>query len=132
MANVQYIEIVLSKILFSMNTKILGKAGEKLAVKYLKKHKYNVLQCNYSCKQGEIDIVAQDGIYTVFVEVKTRLTDSYGLPRESVTATKRHHIISTANMYILEKKVARCQPRFDVIEVYGDGNIVHIIDAFRP
>lgn len=132
MANAQYIEIVLSKTLYSMNTKILGNAGERLAVKYLKRHNYIILDTNYSCKQGEIDVVAQEGIYTVFVEVKTRTNDHYGAPRESVTSTKRQRIISTATMYMLQKKVDRFQPRFDVIEVYGNGKIEHIIDAFRP
>lgn len=115
-----------------MNTRIVGTAGEKLAVKYLEKHKYKILATNYSCYLGELDIVAQHMHYTVFVEVKTRNTDNYGTPREGVTATKQQHIVRTANMYIATQKVARCQPRFDIIEVYGDGTIQHIVDAFRP
>ncbi len=115
-----------------MNTRIIGTAGEKLAVKFLKKHRYKILDVNYSCYLGEIDIVAKQGEYTVFIEVKTRFTDTYGTPCEAVTIAKQRHIIRTANMYIAVKKVPRCQPRFDVIEVYGDDKIQHIIDAFRP
>ncbi len=115
-----------------MNTRIIGTQGEKLAVKYLKKHKYKILDTNYSCNLGEVDIVAQVEHYTVFVEVKTRNTDNYGTPREGVTANKQQHIIRTANMYIATHKVARCQPRFDIVEIYGDGSVSHIIDAFRP
>lgn len=64
----------------SLHNRSLGCEGEGLAVTYLERHNYKILQRNFRCRSGEIDIVARDGKTTVFVEVKTRKADSMGLP----------------------------------------------------
>ena len=115
-----------------MNTKVLGNEGEAFAVKYLKKHRYKILSTQYRCRIGEIDIVAQTKDKTfVFIEVKTRNSTTKGLPREAVTVHKQRTIIRCAQMFLLENKVNAPSIRFDVIEVLN-GEINHIIDAFRP
>ena len=69
--------------------KLLGRAGEKLAVDFLKKKGFKILKTNYKTVVGEIDIIAQDREYIVFIEVKTRSSDNYGLPREAVDRKKQ-------------------------------------------
>ena len=72
-----------------LHKKFLGKKGEKLVVEYLKKHGYKILKTNYRTPFGEADIIAEDGDEIVFVEVKTRTSDRYGTPAESVVKKKR-------------------------------------------
>ena len=67
---------------------ILGRKGEDVVVDYLKNINYNILDRNFSCKQGEIDVIALDGNYVVFVEIKSRTSTEYGLPSEAVTKNK--------------------------------------------
>lgn len=93
-----------------------GAAGEVLAARYLRKQGYELLGANYRCRFGEIDIIAAKGTYIVFVEVKSRASNSYYAPREAVTAAKQQRIIKTASLYLAEHPEKR-QPRFDVIEV---------------
>ncbi|MBP3436116.1 MAG: YraN family protein [Clostridia bacterium] len=93
-----------------------GAAGEVLAARYLRDKGYDLLGANYRCRFGEIDIIAADDTYIVFVEVKSRARDSYYAPREAVTAAKQQRIIKTALLYLAEHPEPR-QPRFDVIEV---------------
>ncbi|MBR2974947.1 MAG: YraN family protein [Clostridia bacterium] len=114
------------------NNKILGNQGEGLAVKYLKKHRYKILFTQYRCRVGEVDIVAQakDKTY-VFVEVKTRNSLTKGLPREAVTPSKQRTIVKCAQLFVLDNKINGASIRFDVIEV-TNGEINHIVDAFRP
>ena len=112
-----------------LHKKVLGKKGEKLAAVYLKKQGYKILKCNYKTPFGEADIIAQDKDETVFVEVKTRLGDRYGTPREAVTKTKQQRYYKIAECYWLQ---AGEEPnaRFDVIEVYDDGRIEQYKNAF--
>ncbi len=93
-----------------------GAAGEVLAARYLRDNGYDLLGANYRTRFGEIDIIAADDEYIVFVEVKTRAQDAYYLPREAVTADKQRRIIKTALLYLSRYPDPR-QPRFDVIEV---------------
>ncbi len=95
----------------------LGKRGEEIAVAYLKKQKYMVLECNYRCKCGELDIIAKDGKTLVFVEVKTRRNVSYGPPQLSVTPFKQRKISKASLVYLSSKKQENVPARFDVVAI---------------
>lgn len=107
--------------------KNLGKKGEKLAVKYLKKNKYKILEKNYKCPLGEADIIAKDKEDFVFIEVKTRAGDDFGAPSEAVDKNKRRKYRMIAGFYLENAEDSFI--RFDVIEVIN-GNINHIKNAF--
>ena len=117
--------------------KLLGAYGEDAACAYLRKAGYKIVGRNYSCRMGEIDIIARDRKYIVFAEVKLRKNDSYGRASEFVTAAKQQRLIVTAQLW-LGQNPSRLQPRFDVIEVYAPQGldtvkpeIHHIEDAFE-
>ena len=112
-----------------VHKKVLGKRGEKLATDYLKKQGYKILKRNYKTPFGEADIIAQDKDEVVFVEVKTRIGDKYGTPREAVTKTKQQRYYKIAECYWL-KTGEEPNARFDVIEVYEDGRIEQYKNAF--
>ena len=112
-----------------VHKKVLGKKGEKLATDYLKKQGYKILKRNYKTPFGEADIIAQDKDEVVFVEVKTRIGDKYGTPREAVTKTKQQRYYKIAECYWL-KTGEEPNARFDVIEVYEDGRIEQYKNAF--
>ncbi len=97
---------------------ILGKEGENEASIYLQKLGYKIIQKNFRCKQGEIDIIAKDKKEYVFIEVKTRQNLSYGAPCEAVDKHKQNHIWKVAKYYIYTHKLENAYIRFDVIEVY--------------
>lgn len=97
--------------------KNLGKIGEQRAVEYLQKKGYKILQQNFSCKLGEIDIIVQDKDCLVFVEVKTRWSNKYGLPEEAVTANKLKSIIKTGEYFKLLNPETPELMRIDVIAV---------------
>lgn len=99
-----------------MNNKLIGNYGEEKAAAHLEKNKYTILQRNYVCRLGEIDIIAAKDEYIVFVEVKARSDDGMGLPLSAVDAPKRKKIIAMASEYIL--KYPSKTARFDIIEVY--------------
>jgi putative endonuclease len=106
-----------------------GRIGEDIAVKYLKKHKYQIVERNYSNKLGEIDIIALDGDYLVFVEVKMRETTQFGMPREAVTIYKQRHIIRAAQLYLYQNKLSGVPVRFDIVEILA-GEVTLLKDAF--
>ncbi len=99
----------------------LGKIGEALACAYLKRNGYEILERNYKTKIGEIDIVARDGKVLVFVEVKTRQSDLYGLPEEAINAKKMHKLTLLAELYISEKRLYQSKARFDIVSILMDG-----------
>ena len=110
----------------------LGRWGEDLAVGFLKARGMKILERNFRCPAGEIDIIARSGKQIVFVEVKTRKSELFGSPQEAVNQRKQQQIIRTAQWY-LEQKPVNLQPRFDVLAIRtGDGETVleHIPDAF--
>ena len=109
--------------------KEIGDYGEKLAVKYLKKQGYKILSTNYKIKYGEVDIVAKDGLFTVFVEVKYRSKKLYGLPSEAVDAHKQNKIKYVASQYVLSHKDENMLVRFDVVQII-DGKIELFKSAF--
>ena len=81
----------------------LGKIGENLASEYLEKQGYLILERNFACRQGEIDIIAKDEKEFVFVEVKTRKSLKFGYPAEAVTNIKRKHMQKAAQYYLYKK-----------------------------
>lgn len=113
-----------------MNQK--GSYGEKLAIDFLLLKNYKILERNFRIKNGEIDIIAKDSTYIVFIEVKYRKNLSKGFPRESVTFSKQKTIINVANHYIYLNNLTNSDFRFDVIEVYDIDTIKfeHIKNAF--
>ena len=110
----------------------LGKIGEQKACKYLKIKGYYILERNFKCKMGEIDIIAKDKNEIVFVEVKTRTSFKYGMPSEAINYNKREHIYRVARYYILKNNLVNDAIRFDAIEVIVGNKfyIHHIKEAF--
>lgn len=107
--------------------KVIGNFGEKVAREYLLEKGYKILTTNYSCRFGEIDIIAFDGNCLVFIEVKTRTNDKYGHPQDAVNYWKKKHLELTARNYIDYKRLGNFVARFDVIEIfakYADNNFI--------
>lgn len=115
-----------------MQSSTYGKKSEIIASNYLKEKGYTIIATNYKNKIGEIDIVAKDSNYLVFVEVKARLSRAFGDPAEAVDYRKQQKIRKVAQLYLLQKKCTEANCRFDVIAILGNENyeINHIIDAF--
>lgn len=113
------------------NNKILGDFGEKLAQNFLLKQKYKIIEANYKNSIGELDIVCFDKKEKtyVFVEVKTRTSAKFGLPREAVNIAKQNKLRLVATEYIKSHKIFNQKVRFDVIEIL-DEDITHIKNAF--
>ena len=109
--------------------KLLGKVGEETAVSFLKKQGFKITERNYKNAFGEIDIIAKDGGYTVFIEVKTRTGDAFGSAGEAVDLRKRQKYGRIAKAYLAGKGLSDVACRFDVIEI-EDGKINHTKDAF--
>ena len=116
-----------------MQKNTYGKKGELIAANYLKKQKYKILETNYKNQIGEIDIIAKDKNYLVFVEVKTRISKAFGDPLEAIDEEKQFKIRNVATMYLMKNKLLDKVPiRFDAIAILGDieHEIRHIKDAF--
>lgn len=96
----------------------IGSFGEKIANKYLESIGYEILEKNFTCKQGEIDIIAKDKHEIVFIEVKTRTSTKYGKPAEAVNNTKQKHIYNSAKYYLYKNNKENIFVRFDVLEIY--------------
>lgn len=94
-----------------------GALGEDIAARLLEDKGYTILDRNWRTRAGELDLIAADGRYVVFVEVKLRASDRYGAAREYVTRPKQRRIIEAAGEWLAAHETA-LQPRFDVIEVY--------------
>jgi putative endonuclease len=111
-----------------------GKKGEDIAVTYLKSAGYRIIERNYKCLFGEIDIVAKDGNTVVFVEVKSRKSEEFGDPQVAVGLEKQKKISKISLNYLEEKKIYPCNARFDVvaIKMLPSGNKVELIqNAFE-
>ena len=100
--------------------KVVGDSGEDRAVEYLKNNGYRIVKRNFKNKLGEIDVIAYDKDILVFVEVKTRSSDMFGLPREAVNLQKQRKIRLVATSYIKAYKLFDKICRFDVVEVLPD------------
>lgn len=114
--------------------KAIGSDGEELAVRYLTKKGYRIIARNYKTPLGEIDIIAKDGDTLVFLEVKTRTSDSFGYPFEAVDNHKKRKIRNVALLF-LKKMKEEPAARFDVLSISfavgGKKEITHIRDAFE-
>ena len=94
-----------------------GKQGEALAVEFLEKNGYRVLENNFRCRYGELDIVAIDGEIIAFVEVKTKTNNRFGPPKLAVDLRKQRQLSKTAMMYLTQKRLNDCPARFDVVGI---------------
>lgn len=117
-----------------MNSKQLGRWGEERAAEYLHEKGLNIVEHNYRCPIGEMDLIAHQDDTLVFVEIKTRRSLNFGLPAESVTFKKQRKYLKIAQYYMKEKGIADVNCRFDVVEVMvtpdGSCQFNHIINAF--
>lgn len=118
-------------------SRLLGSWGEAAAAEYLRRHGYEIAACNYRTRLGEIDLIARNKKFLVFVEVKLRRSKEFALAAEAVDLAKQRRIKTTAQLWLQQHEMA-LQPRFDVIEVYApEGTstrrptINHIEDAFE-
>jgi len=111
-----------------LNSKEKGNFGEFLAQKYLEKKGYKIIDKNFSTRFGEVDLIAIDGNYIVFIEVRMRSRSAYE-PEESISIHKVKKIIKTAQIFLYKKKINSLNVRFDVISIM-DNKIKHIQNAF--
>ena len=115
---------------------IAGSWGESIAAEFIRKKKYKLIAMNYKCRFGEIDLIASNKNYLVFIEVKTRKSANFAAALEHVDWHKQQRLRTTAELY-LSLYPTDLQPRFDVIEVYAPDGIDtknpvinHLEDAF--
>lgn len=101
-----------------MQNRLLGKWGEALVAEDLRRRGWNILAAGYRCRMGEIDLIASDGKFLTFTEVKLRKSAAYGTAAEAVDVRKRERLRATAQLY-LARHPSELQPRFDVAEVYA-------------
>ena len=115
-----------------MQSNTYGKRSEIIATEYLKEKGYKILETNYKNKIGEIDIIAQDKDYIVFVEVKARLSQKFGHPFDAIDERKQQKIRAIASIYLINNKKYGTKCRFDAISILGLENpeICHLVDAF--
>ena len=115
----------------------MGAWGEALAAEYLRKKHYTIVATNFRTRMGEIDLIAANRRFLVFVEVKLRKNADFAMAREYVDYRKQERIKSTALLY-LSAHPTRLQPRFDIVEIYAPEGletrrpeINHLEDAFQ-
>lgn len=113
----------------TVNKRKIGAQHEQKAGAYLEEKGYEILEFNYRCRQGEIDIIAKDGEYLVFCEVKYRSGLGAGYPAEAVDYKKQRTISRCALFYLTKQKLLDAPCRFDVISMSGN-QIEHIENAF--
>ena len=110
----------------------LGKLGAELAVEFLEKNGYSILETNWTFQKAEIDIVAKKENILAVVEVKTRSSIDFGLPQDFVKPKKIQLLVKAVNEYVLAKDL-EVEVRFDIIAIHKDGteyNLEHIEEAF--
>ena len=105
-----------------MNSRELGAWGEEQAAAYLRRKGYTVMERNYSCRFGEIDVIARKRGVIAFVEVKLRKNADFAAAREFVDRRKREKLIASAGLYLAEHETDK-QPRFDVVEIYAPDGV---------
>ena len=108
----------------------LGAQAEARAAEFLQRKGYRVVDRNWTCRGGEIDLVCLDGDGTlVFVEVRARRSSSHGTPLETVVDVKRRRLVRAAGIYVHMKGRHDAACRFDVVAISGDV-VEHVEDAF--
>ena len=110
-------------------SRALGAQAEARAAQFLQRKGYRVLDRNWCCRGGEIDLVCEDGGTIVFVEVRARQDARHGTPGETVGSVKRRRLIRAAELWLVQAKRGDVPCRFDVLTLEGD-NIEHFEDAF--
>jgi len=115
---------------FRTDTRTAGQGGETRATALLTREGYTIVERNYRCSLGELDIVARDGDVLAFVEVRSRADDSHGDAAEMVTRDKQHQVTRVAECYLLDRDPSDARMRFDVVAITGDA-IELIKDAWR-
>lgn len=113
-----------------VNNRKIGTDYEKLLILYLEQHGYEILQTNYRCRFGEVDIIARQDGYLVFIEVKYRKNTRCGMPAEAVDIRKQKRISGTTMYYLAEQGLGEVPVRFDVASVLGE-EITLIQNAFE-
>ena len=116
---------------------VLGRSGEALAAGFLEAQGMRIVDRNWRCREGEIDIVAKDGDWIVFVEVKTRQSDAAGDPVEAVTFAKQQQLTRLALSYLKRYGLLEHSARFDVVAIVWPDDaatpeITHYRNAFEP
>ncbi len=117
--------------------RLFGNRGEKLAAKYLERAGYRILARQFTCRAGEIDLIALDGGTVVFVEVKSRRSDAAGHPAEAVTEKKQSQMVRAALFYLKRYNLLEQPSRFDVVAIVWPADnaqpeITHYRNAFSP
>jgi putative endonuclease len=100
-----------------VNSTKSGRLGETIAMDYLRRYGYRIVESNYRCALGEIDVIATEGKTVVFIEVKSRKTERFGEPQAAVGLQKQKKISMVAQNYLKEKKLNNVKARFDVVAV---------------
>ncbi len=116
-----------------MEKKELGKKGEEVALRFLKKRGYRIIEKNYVCKMGEMDVIAREKDTLAFVEVKTRTSTLFGPPQLAVNSSKQRQLSKVALYYLKEKRLEDVKARFDVVAILlgQKGEEIELIrDAF--
>lgn len=111
----------------------VGEAGEEVAAAWLQEQGYSIVARRFRCRAGEVDIIARQGSFWVFVEVKTRRSGRFGPPAEAVTWSKQQRLARTAQYWLLCQGLDDVPCRFDVLEVLlmnSPPKVHHIPDAF--
>jgi putative endonuclease len=112
----------------------LGQRGENVAARFLRNQGYKIIERNFRCEVGEVDIIARDGRTLVFTEVKTRAYDD-PMPEDQVNQDKRHQLTKAAKLYLSRYGVPQPPARFDVIGIVWptgrEPQIRHTMDAFE-
>ena len=103
-----------------MNRQEVGKLGEKLAQNFLKRKGYHILETGFRCREGEIDIIAQQKDDLVFIEVRTKSSLRFGTPEESITQKKKEKLITSASTYISTHQNIPSLWRIDVVAIEID------------
>jgi putative endonuclease len=119
-------EAALSGSLPRLRGPAAGAEGEALACRHLEAQGYAILARNFRCRAGEIDVIARDGVVTVFVEVKDRHGRSHGEGHESVTAGKRRRVVRAARLFAAARGLSEAPIRFDVVSIDRDGGAARI------
>lgn len=113
------------------NKRSIGKEYEQKAVAYLKLQGYRIIETNFQCRTGEIDIIAKQDRYLVFIEVKYRINSAKGMPHEAIDIRKIKKISKTAQYYMLINNIFMGTPcRFDALLILNQ-EITLIQDAFQ-
>ena len=116
-----------------MEKKELGRKGEEIALRFLKKKGYRVIETNYVCKMGEMDIIAKEKDTLVFIEVKARTSTEFGPPQLAVNSSKQRQLSKVAWNFLKEKRIEDMKARFDVVAILlgPKGEEIELIkDAF--